>query len=250
MNILQMMMGACGVEEITWENWDETSEATLASDDIFVCLMENVNAGGDETGRGGGLTGADLVLTQTGNIAGMSDGHRTLDGTDDYFTVTTAFLDALIANVNNTWTIILKVDNITLNTDDYFLFLNSEPVNTNAFSSPITATDKYYMTTYQNSSYDVGTTTDSLQAATEYYICIWADGTDMRMGFTTTRPTKWSDFGENDRVLFGTNTGAFSGLTFDHATYRTFFSAAGTGCLAADFYYMVMSKTCLIDNDL
>jgi len=81
----------------SWAEWDEQSESTLdvdqdgdGNEDTYICFFENTSAGGNETGRGGGLAGADLVLTQAGNIAGAigSPPNRQLDGSDDYFSFT------------------------------------------------------------------------------------------------------------------------------------------------------------------
>jgi len=93
-----------------WAAWDETSESGLASDDTFVCFFENPSAGGDETGQGGGLTGSDLVLTQSGNVAGAtgSPPSRQLDGTDDYFSGTLN-LPELIINPGDEFSIIRHV---------------------------------------------------------------------------------------------------------------------------------------------
>ena len=247
MNILQMMMGACG--GVTWANWDEAAESTLASDDIFVCLMENVNAGGDETGQGGGLTGANLVLTQSGNVAGAtgSPPSRVLDGSDDCLKAPTGMLDALICNSNKTWTIILKISNITI-ADDYFFYI-SDAAENELLNARI-ATNDTIITIEQDNTLENHQTTDAILTATTYYLALWADGTDMRYGFTTTRPTKWSDFDAGKRYLFLTNTGDYNGETFDHATYRDFFCAAASSYLACTAHYIVMAKTCLIDNDL
>jgi hypothetical protein len=47
-------------------------------------------ANANESGAGGGLSGANLVFTQNGGIPGVSSGHRAL-GSGKYFTCTAAF---------------------------------------------------------------------------------------------------------------------------------------------------------------
>ncbi len=66
----------------SWTDWDKASEDTLALDqngdgaeDTYVALFENTVAGGDETGLGGGLSGADLILSQAGNVLGAKGTH-------------------------------------------------------------------------------------------------------------------------------------------------------------------------------
>jgi len=246
MDALQMMMAAAG--EITWENWDELSESGLASDDIFVCLMSNVNAGGDETGEGGGLTGADLVLTEAGTLAGATGAPptRDFDGTDDVLSMTTAAADALFGNANNTWTIILKVTNLDLVTQDIFWKFDNSGATENIYC--IQQADKIPdFTIEQDNVIEIETETDALQAATTYYICLWTDGTVARCGYSTTKPTKWSDFAAGKRSEFSTNTGAFSGETFDANSSLMGLSAAGF--CGGELYYVVIAKTCLIDND-
>ena len=57
----------------SWSTWNELSESGLADDDTFVVMLEQTGAGGNETGQGGGLSGANLVLTDaSANIAGAT----------------------------------------------------------------------------------------------------------------------------------------------------------------------------------
>lgn len=234
---------------ITWKTWEEDSEATLASDDIFVCFMENTNASGDETGQGGGLSGANLVLTESGTIAGATGTPptRVLDGVNDYFTMTNAAVDALIGNTDNTWTIILKVSTLTT-TNDYFMTFEQTGGDEflRIYRTNVTGTLGFY--TSQDDVAETKTTTNATLADTTYYIAFWTDGTTMRGGFTTTRPTKLSDFDEDELVEFETNTGAFSGETFDAAQY-IFAYSSGVSPIACKAYYTIISKTCLIDNN-
>ena len=231
-----------------WLNWDESAEVGCATDDIFCCMMENVNAGGDETGQGGGLTGANLVLTQAGNIAGAtgSPARRALDGSGDYFSMTTAAIDALIGNANNTWSIVIKA----LFTDRAAaaqLFWLGQTGYDEVIRCSVNTNQKVVFNTIQDDTGDNVTTTDALSNSTVYYFAIWTDGTDLRCGFSTTRPTKWSDFGANDRGIFGTNTGAYSGESFTHSKNIFSYESTYEPWLGAG-YYVVMSKTCLIDN--
>jgi hypothetical protein len=235
--------------EAGWLNWDETSEDGCATDDIFCCMMSNTSAGGDETGQGGSMSGSNLVLTQSGNLAGATGTPptRVFDGSDDYLTATTALLDAMIANANKTWTIILKVDNLTFTNSDRPWYFSDTTQNVTLLT-PYVQNSKLIFQSKESSTFVSVEPSNTLSTSTEYYICMWADGTKLYGGFTTTRPTKLSDFSANDHLLFAPNTGDLSGATFNHATTRTFMSAGGAGELAGEVSYVILSKICLIDN--
>lgn len=229
-----------------WATWDETSEVTLADDNIFVCLMENVNNGGDETGQGGGLSSPNTVLTESGTLAGAtgSPPTRDFDGTDDALTMTTSAVDALLGN--NTWTIIVKVTNLDLVTNDTF-FSFWDAASENGINCYITSTDTIFFSAEDGNVNEGEQTTDSLAAATTYYIAMWSDGSVLRAGFSTTKPTKWSDFDAGKREEWSTIVGSFDGVTFE-AAQKIADNTGGTGELGGEIYYVVMAKTCLIDN--
>jgi len=65
----------------------------------YVCETNNVAAGGNETGVGGGLTGEDLVLTQTGTLPGAIGGWRTVtDRAVMSLQATATFLNTFLQN--------------------------------------------------------------------------------------------------------------------------------------------------------
>ena len=248
--LLQMMMGA-GVAASTsgWENWDETSEDGCATDDIFCCMFENTNASGDETGQGGGLAGANLVLSQSGSVAGATGTPpcRVFDGTNDEFDMTTTAIDALIANANGTWTIIIKVADLGLvNYQTFFKFDDRTGNNTENLYALNTTTDTCRFDCKENGTEESEETTDALQSSTPYWVAMWADGTKIRAGFATSKPDKWSDFDNNKREDWTTVTGDFSGNTFSGD--KKIGKGYGGAYLGAKVYYIVLAKICLIDN--
>lgn len=85
-----------------------TTEAT-ADSNTFVVEMTGSSAA-NETGVGGGLSGADLVWTQSGSIPAASGGFRALDGSM-YFSCTDTFLTTLLGQ--STWTIMTQIKNLT-----------------------------------------------------------------------------------------------------------------------------------------
>lgn len=93
--------------------WDEATEAGMASDNTFVCFMENTSASGNETGQGGGLTGDDLVLTNSGDVVGAT-------GTPPYRYFVDTDADGMRYNAPanviggcSSWTIVMKFHRIT-----------------------------------------------------------------------------------------------------------------------------------------
>ena len=105
-----------GVPGVSWANWDWTSEEALVNgsdgdDVILALLMENTVIGGNETGVSGvGLSGADLVATQNGNLAGSDGTWRAFDHLNDFMIFTTVALDNLVNE--SAWTIIMKIKDI------------------------------------------------------------------------------------------------------------------------------------------
>jgi len=81
------------------------TEAT-ADADTFVC--EFTAASGNETGVGGGLTGADLVLTAFGTPGSASGGYRTLDGHVDGFIATATAFATLCQGTEGTVALLAK----------------------------------------------------------------------------------------------------------------------------------------------
>jgi hypothetical protein len=227
-----------------WATWDESTEEGLATDDIFVALMENVNTGGNETAQGGGLSGVSLVLTQVGNISGATTTPRTryFDHADDY--MTTATVQTLIGQP--AWTWIMKVNLLAIGDNTYgcffgvpggdylYLFLNGADNTLKLYLM-----DGGVLTV--NTVSTVGTVSTGIQ-----WWAIWYDGTNIRWGFTTTRPTKLSDFNSNNRGSAAWASGRFTG-TWSNVERPVGHNARP---IYGYVYYVIMSKACLIDNGL
>lgn len=241
-----LRVGAGGTAS-SWANWNEASENTLDVDqdgdgveDTFIAFMENTLAGGDETGQGGGFSGADLVLSQNGNIAGASGSppSRTLDGSDDYFTVTNTFRDWLSGE--GTYGIIFKVEDWNP-ADSYeclFFWRDGNLINLRS-----TLNTRELTVNFDGTSL---TTTNAMPTSGVLYCYVGCDGSDFRIGFSTTKPTKWSDFAANDRASNGSSVSFPSNTTntppiFSDSNYLTDRSVKG------DAYYTIWSKTTLID---
>lgn len=241
--------GGGGGSGSTWADWNETVEAGWGSSNANICLMEG-SLGANETSVGV-LTGDDLVYTQHGVIAATSGSpsKRKLDASDDYFNVTTAFVQGTIG-ASTSWNVIIKVDTLATNQagpdDRYIVSFRSgtyyvELVQTDANKLKLRCHDG-----------DIGaseTTTSSAMPTTGVlYIGMWADGgvNKIRFGFKEDiKPVKWSDFAATKRGE-DTHDGDFTdkALTVGQIGGR----AIANSYLNAYLYYVVVAKECLINN--
>ncbi|MBU1307886.1 MAG: hypothetical protein KKF33_20470, partial [Alphaproteobacteria bacterium] len=170
--------------------------------------MENTSAGGNETGQGAGLSGADLVFTQAGNLAGATGTppKRVFDGGDDYGTVTAAMLDTILNNVGDAWTLVWKVNAAT--TGYRFLMAIAQDAGAAAdyyltVGKDNSATDKMRVTVKDALGEEALNTVAATPTTGDVYFAVWAvgGGQPLRFGWCITKPTKWSDFGANNRVI-------------------------------------------------
>jgi len=228
-----------------WASWDESSEGSLADNDTFVCLFENPSANGDETGQGGELTGADLVLTAQDNPAGAVDGYRALDG-DDWFATSTAVAE--IVKKDKNWFCCVKVRNVTDGVKaGFFHFGTNNQNNAGLFLY----SNKLRAIYYQGStSYSVSTA-DDVPNNVVIYAGIWSDGTNpVRIGWSTTKFNSWSDIPAGQRVeLDAGATGDLTGMgTVDCHCVGTYDQTATSDqAMTGDIAWVVVSKKCLID---
>ena len=223
-----------GVGVTSWADWDET-DLTLATDNIFVVLYHNTVAGSNETGSGGGLSGADLIVTQVGNVAGATGdpASRALDDSDDGFNCTVGLTDTLLKS-QTTWQLIMKVIDPVGTGQLIYLFETN-----NSIEIYLNATENIDGKIETNGVARVNAaTTNGMAAATPYYVFCGTDGSSSYIGFkATTKPTKWSDFAANDRVsnadagafLQSFSTLALASLAGTPVGGSVYFSAMGTG---------------------
>lgn len=233
---------------VPWSTWNEGSETTLGSANNFVCFFDALNAGDNDTGMGGGLSTADRTLIQAGGIVGATGSplRRNLDGLNDQFSLPQNLIDTTIGNISKTWSIIAKL-NLSSTGNDYFWEFYNAAISVH-IKAQIAGTNLYIGVEEDNLGLDQVATVAAISTGVQY-VAMWADGgtTKVRGGFTTTRPTKWSDFGANNRMTCATYFGDFAGEAFDSG--RAIFGSVGAGgSIDADVEYIVMSKLCLIDN--
>lgn len=245
-----------------WTTWDEASEDTLSVDqdgdgaeDTNITFGENTSAGGDETGRGV-LTGADLVLSQSGNIAGAvgSPPYRPMDGTDDTFRVTNNWFNAIFAGETE-YTLIVKC---YLDSSDIEWIFNFEDTNARINLNESAGFLRFGLTDTDNGLEFQSLTNGSAGHDNQVcYVAIWTSATDgvSRAGWcaagsgsgTNGQPTKWSDFNAGDRVEFAALFDNIANIAAP--SHANFFGLATDHETKGRLYYVIASRTCLIDNN-
>jgi hypothetical protein len=108
--IFPAALNTAGVGEpaTTWGGWNEGDEATITSDNIYIAFMEG-GLGADETGQGGGLAGADLVLEDADNTILATAGtppYRTMS--NDAFCGTTDAIPHFVRDSTTGWCLVFK----------------------------------------------------------------------------------------------------------------------------------------------
>jgi hypothetical protein len=210
-------------------------------------MAENPNASGNETGQGGGLSGADLVLTQSGSIAGAtgSPPRRAFDGSDDHFLPTQNWCDGLFSG--STWSFIAKItiDAVGVYHGLFRLGETNWPTN-NLIQLHITNANQLYLRVIEDGTDYSVNTTDTVSNGSTYYFAVWADGVNkVRCGFSTTKPTSWASFEANKRKEISTNMGDFTGVSWAEYKY-VLGSDGGTYMPEISAYYVVAANTCLL----
>lgn len=212
--------------------------------DTYVCDMTNASTGGNETGAGGGLSGANLVLTASAGLAGVSGGFR-VKANGEYLSCPPALLNLMTANT--TFTCLFHVKDMTVS--NVFNCFSSGPFESIYLQN---SSGKLRSIMYDDNVVRLdATTADNYSTSAEIWLGMWSDGSLIRAGFVeqSTPPQNWSDFASGKRVS-ASYSGGFSG-----ATFINFYSPpkeigsvnnAATGVFS--IATVVISKICLIDN--
>lgn len=194
----------------SWSNWDGVTEAALASPTCFVCCMENTIDGGSETGQGGGLTGADLVLSDNGTIAGMVNNRRNLDGSNDYFSMTQTAVETLLVS-QPIWAILAKFRVWTTMDTAGGLFEFADTAYANQILCVIDGAGGQvnFELIDSDSAVEAKSFSGTHNDGDFLYTFVGCDGSETRCGVNMGdgsgahgQPTKWSDFGETYRAIF------------------------------------------------
>lgn len=222
-----------------WANWNEADESKLANADVLSMVVANINADGNETAQGLGLSGTDLVFT-CANMDGMSGGTRQTVVTST-FTITETFLDTLFSG-DDQFTIIYKVNTLE-NPGGTANGLN-DLVDNDTSESPEIAQDAV---TAKLSGFWQGGGQQTMTAAPnttgDVYIAAWkAKGNNAYMGYKngTPKPIRTTDFTEiislNDNTMPNIAANWVTKLILGSGTFET---------SLCKLYYIVASKVML-----
>ena len=243
-----------GAAAVSYASWDEATELVNNS---AVWLMEG-GAATNETGvdnRTVPITGADLILTQSGGLAAAtgSPPSRLFDGTDDYLSFTQNCSN-IIANGTPNWTVLVKLEDATdiqTSGSSYGQFSNGSDLLWLGVQGGL---GFQFVTKVDGGNVLYDECVDQPSTTGMLHLAIWGNGTYTRAGFVEAaagsgangQPTKWSDFGGADRVTVTAPTTWQNG---DFSSARTIMrSAIMATCNAGKLYYVLFSDTCLIDN--
>ena len=213
----------------SWATWDETDESGWGdSANVFITLFENTSAGGNETGQGGGLSGADLVLTQSGNVAGATGSPPTRAFvTDDRFQGTQIAFNLI---TGNEWSFVLKINSLAL----------AHAGNSDYLLSYVTDWNIFLLQTGEIQFGGVagfGKTTDSPATNVDLWIVMARPSSGNTWGgFATSKPNVKADVESTKLVDFGSATSpSTSGQRYIGAY------SDGTQAMECSVYYLLMS---------
>ena len=239
--ILPALLG--GGSGNTWATWNETDESAIVTDNIFVALMENTSAGGNEVGQGGGLSEINRTLTQAGNIAGATGSPLTRQfDTNKWMT----FTDTLAQFVcSSTYTIIMKWN--TANDAEGTFFRIVEAYNDTIFI--IQHASRILSITTDASGTDA--VTDAFAATGNVYIVFQADGGvhNGMLAWNTTKPTSFGSIAAGQKKDIGTS-GNISGETAGGGGTQMLGSSLPSNNIqyqiTGKLQYLILSNTALL----
>lgn len=241
--------GGDGGDGNTWQTWsgDTTGDETGWGDsaNTYICWLENPAAGGNETGSGAGLAGGDLVLTQAGAISGCTatPPYRYLDGANDLFTWTTTAVEAIALNA--TWTLVWKVQGLSNGSAGTNLIQWYDNVTTDQLQVDCPAADGKLRITVEDGGVRVfRSTLNTAVPSGTFYIVACYDGTAISLGWATTRPTKFSEFGSGVSMAVAPGWASFDNRV------GVMGETSGGPAPAGNYHYFIASKTAFINNGL
>ena len=219
-----------------WVSWDESSESTLADDDIFVVLAQNAS-GGNEQGQGAKQSGDDTIIPCGDFNSSIASWREITPGA--YASCTENFTKAW--NNTTSFSIIYKFGNFTGTSlaDDKVLTWKGQP----------TWVDGALIAFYTNCSVfaRLGNGTDSalmepsgnLTTTGLSYLVLQYDGTNAMFGYTDTKPNVWSDIPDNQKV----SVSLPGPLDINATTSHYFLGEAGSQLSTWWAYTVVANKT-------
>ena len=190
----------------SWATWDEThpdaEEGWGDQANNFIVLANGLNAGDDEIGIGGGLTGANLVFTDNNNnIDGLVGSYRQFTAADNSnaFQWTEASAESFFAS-RTSWSFLIKAEDVdagvyisTVLNAAHYLYLER-----------VAGTNVLKMHINDGTSSTTASTVNAIPSTGVVWFAIWGTGADVKFGFkATTRPVAEADFAANDMGALG-----------------------------------------------
>ena len=187
---------------ISFATWDEQTQAGWGdSPNVYIVLFDATGIGDDEVGTGGGLSGADLVWAETGNVPAAVAGPKRQLAINYGFTSAAN----LITVINQaTWTIIIKVEFLA-NFGEACFFTSA------GNSVAITSTGAQLASMTLNAG-GTTNTADAMADTGVHYIYAQADGIhNARIGWHTSKVGSWASIPAGHQASFG-DAGDLSGV--------------------------------------
>jgi len=267
--------GVAGCTAARWAGWDETAEDTLASECIYVAMMENTVTGGGEIGQGSTLDETARTLSQAGSVPGAtgSPPSRTMIASSTQYLQATDDLIGFLRN--DTFTIILKWDGGTSTGLCRFdmdpTFYPTNKMGTFGFTRVVNGTAAAPFMLYcgvdgvNNPVYRNPGDATYFNSGGPWWHVLFSDGTTVYCGLKkgTTKPTALSDFDYywdvtapgtpgtetqgNIEPSFFTNANLGGSIrNINHYSY----GADPGDAAGASYYYLVVSNINLINIDI
>jgi len=237
----------------SWAGWDEQSESTLdvdqdgdGNEDTFICFFENTNAGGDETGRGGDLTGSDLIISQVGNVAGATGSPPTRDLGDNsqYFTMPNEMMSVLAGTT--TWTFITKLKDAWAETAEAGILRIKSAGDNDSIYMRSSGTDeklKVFLREGTTTLINFEVTTNAWNTTGDVWFFGQCDGSEVVFGFHNSKPTSLSAIPAGNKLTYS-GTAQFS--PYDGSENYLFYDNGNVSAIRGAAYYVVLAKTALI----
>lgn len=248
----------------SWQDWDETNPDVMQSDDTWVVFFDNPVANSHEYGIGGGLSEAESLVTRVGTIAGAvgDPPYRYISGSNsNYFDFQDAQLNLLR---NMEFTMLLKVGNVQAGWG--LIRFDMSPFNQRsgmpagtpgvgsigflgsnaAAGGPITV----YASGARYNKGPAGVTAAYMSG--DIWMALWSDGIRVSCGVSKRKPTKRSDFDySHDYPQIFPIDFVNSVLNGTHKKLSFYlYGLYGELASPANYFYLLMSKKNLIENDL
>lgn len=206
----------------------------------FVLFHTNTSTAGDDTGSGGGLSGSDLIATQSGSIPGASGtpiGRVISAPSSQYFTLADNVIGNLISG-KTSWTIMIEFSNYGQSAYSPLLYGCSPEIHIGHQTSDTTMA-------FKPNGGAASYTSDPVPSSGRFIVAMWFDGTYFRGGFYTGGvPTKWSDFDSGKRISVTSST------PVTYISKTSYIGKQGGYYANATLHGILFSKTCLINNAL